>query len=694
MAHSDDNTGDTSAFKAPSNDAGLLPWLEKKRVAGKPRVSDLQMKLNLAYTLGQQWLVWDGAKKAFRRPSSRPNDPNAPVRVTVNKIGGLVERTASKLTKNVPIPECRPVGDQDKDVDAAKVGTRCVAHECSRIGWETMLADLYVSWVIPIGYSYLHICWDGEAGDTIGTVKEGKNDIDVHKGEIMVEIVPAFEMAVDPNARAMGDARWCIRTVSMTKEAVYEQYGKAPVGGENGKTIADEVVDLVEAGSGSSDRARDGFVKVHQFWLRPGGRVDPEGMVITWAGKTVLEDRKPFPYEHGRLPFVEFDLLPGIGTREGRTWVTDLIPIQTDYNDARSREAMIRRTLNPKLVAPVGSIDPNRVTSRVEVISYNPTGSAPQLLMPDGRWMAQHETAMNRADAEMGERAGQSDASTGDVPASMPAAAVLALQEADDTKLALSAKLLARSVQDYGWQLLMLVKQFWIEERIVRTWSEDSTIQVDHFTGTDLAHGFDVHVASESALPRSKAARTQMAVDLWTQGVITDPHMYVRLLNVAGTEFLADTLSVDQKHAKRENDKLRKGTTQEVHHWDNHSVHLPAHNDFRKSVEYEEMTPEARAVVDGHCAVHEMLALQQAGSPLPGTGPVVESPQTQPGLGNPEYLNSTTGTPNDPLAAAAGQAPSALEGSAVKKRAGIGGTGQPGEVPGVSTDTQAFRQGA
>src|SRR6478609_1470236 len=427
-------------FVPPSKDDELIPWLQRKLEAGKPRVSDLQMKMNLSFVLGQQWLVWDGSKRTFRKPSNRPNDPNSPIRVTVNKIGGIVERTASKLTKNVPTPEARPVGDQDADLDAAKVGTRILNHETGRLQWETILSNLYTSWVVPLGFSYLYIGWDPEAGKQVGAF----DDTAVHEGEVMVEPVPAFELAVDPNARSMVDAKWCVRTVSMSTEAIWEAYGVLPEAIESGKTVADEVNDLIEGNTGKEDS--DSFGLVHQFWMLPC-RAKPKGMVVTWSGKTILGKAKDFPFDHGQLPFVEYDLLPGSGQREGRTFVTDLIPIQTDYNDARSREAMIRRTLVPKIVAPTGSIDPNRVTSRVEVISYNPTGKEPQFMMPDGRWMSQYETTMNRADSELGERSGQNDASSSNVPSTMPAAAILALQEADDTKLALSAKLLARGIQ-------------------------------------------------------------------------------------------------------------------------------------------------------------------------------------------------------------------------------------------------------
>jgi hypothetical protein len=686
---------DTTEFAPPKDEGKLIAWLQTKRESGKPRVSDLQMKLNLAYVMGMQWLVWDGSKRAFRRPQNRPGDPNAPIRVTVNKIGGIVERTTSKLTKNVPIPEARPVGDQDEDVDSAKVGTRILSHECYRLGWQTMLSNLYAAWVIPLGYSYLHVTWDSDAGSVVGEV-DGKQ---IKEGEIIVEPTPAFEMRVDPNARLMKDAMWAERTVSMSKDAIFESFGVSPDGGEPGRTIADEVVDLVEANTGMGSQTRhEDFVEVHQFWMVPC-RACPEGLVVTWCGKTILEKPKPFPYKHGRLPFIQFDLLPGIGMREGRTWVNDLIPIQTDYNDARSREATIRRTLNPKIVVPTGSIDPNRMTSRVEVISYNPAGQAPQFMMPDGRWMAQHETAMNRADSEMGERAGQSDASAGNAPSSMPAAAILALQEADDTKLALSAKLMAQSIQEFGWQVLMLAREFWLEERTVRTWSEDNTLQVDHFGAANLANGFDIHVSPESALPRSKAARTQLAVDLWTQGIITDPKTYLDMLDLPGTDFVREQYGLDQRRAQRENDQLRKGTPCQVYPWDNHSIHLTVLNDFRKTPDYENLPPQIKAVVDGHGANHESLVLQQMGSPMPGTGVQVDHPMTQPATGGAPgadamYLDPTTGKPQDPLAVASGQAPSALENTPVKQRAGIGGPGQPGEVPGVSTDTQAFRQGS
>src|SRR5690606_37349171 len=133
------------------------------------------------------------------------------------------------------------------------------------------------------------------------------------------ETVPGHELVVDPNAQGPGGmrrAKWCVRTKNMTDEAIWEEWGVVPEGAEGSRTISDEVYSLMDESyhPGANTKA------VHRFWTVPC-RAAPRGLVVTWAGKTILEDPKPFPYNHGRLPYIEWDLLPGLGRREGRTWV-------------------------------------------------------------------------------------------------------------------------------------------------------------------------------------------------------------------------------------------------------------------------------------------------------------------------------------------------------------------------------------
>jgi len=446
-------------------------------------------------------------------------------------------------------------------------------------------------------------------------------------------------------------------------------------------------------------------VPVHQFWMKPGGRACPEGMVVTYAGNQILEGPMPFPYEHGRLPFVQFDMLPGLGCREGRTWVTDLIPIQADYNDSRSREASVRRVLTPKIIAPAGAIDPQRITSRVEVITYAQTGQKPDLLMPDSRWMAQYEQNMNRANQELADRAGQSDVSSGQAPAGTPAAAIMALQEADDTKLAVSSKQLEKGVEQSGWMILQLVRQFWQEPRICRTWSEDGDLEVYQFMGSDVGEQMDVNVDSDSALPRSKSARIQLAQQLWQEKIVTDPNLYIRIMDLPGMDFVSENINVDARQAQREHGKLIRGEDVAVNTFDNHMAHLQEHNNLRKSEDYEKAPVEIKAVIDAHCAVHEEMAMAQLQSPLPPGTPYMPDLMNPPGtdqkwsgVGTPVPTDGSipgegidAGPPTGPPGTPGNPAPTGIMPAA--QAAGIGGAFRPGPVPGIPEDVQNARMG-
>lgn len=690
-------------LKPPKDPAALITWAEKKYESAS-KIDEFQGKQNLAFMLGQQWGVWDQTHRRFQNqsPNVRRGDPNAAVRITINKIGGLVERIIARLVKHVPVAECRPVTDTQADVNAAKVGTRILDHELNaRLKLQQRLVELYF-WVVPLGWSFFHVRWDPNAGPVVGQGSQGQ---DLHRGEIALDEVPGFEIRLDPNARRFRDAQYLIRTVAMTPEAVYEQYGILPEGGDAADTMADEwrlsasPEDRTRDGSTTGRPSKEQYIAVKQLWYRPGGRIAPEGLVVTWSGKTILEGPTPFPYEHGRLPFVPFNLLPAVGgDPAGRTWLTDLIGPQRDYNDARSREATIRRTLTPKILAAAGSIDPNRLTSRVEVITYNPVGTAPSLQMPDGRWMSQFVSAMERVDVEMNERAGQTDVSQGRAATSAPAASILALQEADETKLAISSTELAASIEDLGHQMLMLVKQFWDEERTIRTWSRDGVLEVQQFTGADLGEQLDVHVSSESGLPKSKTARTQLAIDLLAQGIISDPRDFVRMLDLPGTDFLVETLNVDAAQANREHGYLLQMDPVEAKTWHDHAVHITEHNKFRKSEEYEHLSPDQQAWFDGHVDAHYAQVLGQMSVPTPDGQFMPELSQaaasmmpggtTNPTGENGQPVDPMTGRPSDPNAIGG------LSGNLGADQMGpLGGTGNAGPVPGVTPDTQLYRQG-
>lgn len=697
----DTSTNDPATqFVAPTDPKDLVAWLDRKRETGRARLPEIQMRRALQFVLGHQWAIWDQRHNQFQQPRINRDDPNPPVRITANKIGGIVERAIAKLTKDAPMPLCRPISDAQDDADAARVGSRILEHELDRLKWTARLTAFY-QWPVTLGYSYLHLYWDAEDGGEVGQLG-GKP---VHLGNIKLDFVPAFELAVDPNGNdpSLDDAVWAVRTTSWTKEAVWEKWGIIPEGAEAGRSLADDVYALTTNALGAStvygsSHHSEQYVKVHQFWMRPC-KAAPKGMVVTWCGNTILESKMQYPYKHGKLPFIQFDLLPGLGTREGRSWVADLIPLQIDYNDARSREATIRRQLTPKILAPTGSIPPGKITSRVEVIPYLPTGDKPNFMIPDSGWIGQFQEGMTRADQEMGERAGQNDASAGRAHASQPAASILALQEADDTKLSISVKQMNAGIERVGWMVLALVRQFWLEDRVVRAWSDaDGQVEMYHYNHADLDGEYDVHIASESGVPRSAAARAQLALDLNARKIppFDDPLMLMRFIDLPGADLIMDALTIDTRQAHRENGWMLQGNSVEVHQFDKHFIHIVEHGDFMKTNDYEQLPPEDKAIFDAHYEAHmqvisqmfqngDMIGLQIAGYPLGGGGAGGRGPSERI-----DFRDVPPGVQSQMMAQAGLVAPQQLEPPAGSKSAqtGIGGPGQPGHVPGQTTDAQ------
>lgn len=678
-------------FALPSDDAILIPWLKVKKDAGRPVVSDAQLKLNLAYVLGYQWVTWDSRTRAYRRPTLNASDPNAPVRVKSNKIGTLVERSIAKLTKNAPLPEGRPVSDDDNDVDAARVASRILDHELDRLNWNTFLQK-FMFWPYTLGWSYVHVGWNPDGGDAVGADPDDP-DAPVMQGDTTIEEVPAFELRVDPSAKDMQGAKWAVRSSAMTSEEVWMRWDVDIAGGSD-RSLSQEVYAL--GGSDHTMPAED-WVTVNQIWVVPC-KIAPKGAVITWANEQILE-RKDFPYDHDTLPFVQFNCLPGLGTREGRTWVTDMLDLQTDYNDNLSREATIRRSLTPKLVAAVGQVDPARITSRVDVLSYMPgiTAQPPHYEFPNAQWAQQFELGMNRDEKDMGDRSGVGEASSGHAASTAPAASILALQDADDTKLRLTATEMSAGIQEIGRQLLLLAKQFWSEDRLIRTWSQEDILAAYRYTGADIDDRLDVHVSSESSMPKSKAARTQMVLDLAKMF----PKQFsaadvVRFLEMPGLDHFVRHDDVDTRKQYRENSQMLGGDNPAVQAFDNHLAHLVVLNDFRKSSDYERLDTDGQARFDAHAAVHESLVLKQMGLQVPTPQPEADpaaAAQAQQADAGPAGFTPPPSTGQPPPGLGVPQA-DLMSQQNVHAAAGIAqGAGHPGQVPGIPADMQANSMG-
>jgi hypothetical protein len=182
-------------------------------------------------------------------------------------------------------------------------------------------------------------------------------------------------------------------------------------------------------------------------------------------------------------------------------------------------------------------------------------------------------------------------------------------------------------------------------------------------------------------------------MELFSNGVITDPLTLIRGLDLPGVDIILQSMDQDIKVQHRENGKLLDGEIVEVKPWHNHMIHIAEINKLRNSIDYEEADEEIQRVVDDHAAAHEALVLPQLGVPTP---PGTEQQGENPGLaaaglgsGAPEYTDPMTGSTPDPTQAAAGKTPSGLANSRMGRRDGIGGPkAEQGRVSGIPREEQ------
>lgn len=648
----------SSQFKLPTKDEDLIKFLDKRWDEGKEfrAAADIKAFWNLAFYHGYQWL-YEGDRRSATTLQRLPvdaDDPDAPVMLTINKVGSRVDRAIAELTSNTPGIECRPVSEEDADMDAARVGTRISASEDRRMDIETLLPETY-TWVVPCGWAYWQLTWDETDGRQVGEYSEDADNPDMkqllYEGNCAVKIRPHFEVVLNPMATDSWDARWCITQAAMTPEEIWQLYDKTVEKGIGLMVVSDELGSLATA----KQLKKQERIAVRQFWLRPGqDRSYPEGCVFTWAGQTVLEARKPWPYKKTRrLPLIQFNYLPPQGGYFGRTPVSDLIDLQVGYNVSRSLEADIASRMLPKAFYQDGSMEPDEVSARLEWVPVMAGAAMPQVQAFDAGWAQQHEIVMKRTDMEMDERMSQPDAARGAAAGTSPAAGVLSQQEAARKPYSVPAKMQARALKRFGWQRLMLIRQYWREERLVRTWSRAGTLAVERFQRADIDRELDVEVRAESILPRSKAAQAQLAMQLMQAQVPGfDVRHFIRMIDLPGTDVIAEVYDADERHAERENGYLAtkgkkapappKRTSQDptqpdpaFEKWvndisklipwvmprDNHPVHIETHRLHMISAEFERYPDKVKALFEAHVQQHEMLmANQQQGQMMAGAG--------------------------------------------------------------------------
>lgn len=420
---------------------------------------ELEWALATAFFEGRQWLRISSTTRNLIQLQN-PTEPNR--YVIVQKMRPLIDGVVGKLTQVAPDAYAIPLSDTERDRYAADEANIICNHFNRKFSRETQLKER-VRWACVCGTSYLKIYWDARGTQVVPFFNADTGEIDGYKemnvGDIREEILPAFDVYIDPTAKRDADIRFMIHASVRPLSWFIDNYGEA------GKLVSADALSgssssyidaYLEGGNGSGNgwvppsTARLGQIEsrkraavVYEYWEKPSDQF-PRGRYIV-SSNTALLYAGDWPYEKkDEFPFIPLRWQPRAGTTYGYALGFDLCPLQQTYNRVYSRmleqfESQKDYVMIQKL-SGIGADAFNNQSDDVEdanriyrKIYYNQATAPPAIVRAPGIG-GDLFPMLQMLEKDMMDIAGLHDVSQGMAQAGTPAESVRLLQRADNTQ--------------------------------------------------------------------------------------------------------------------------------------------------------------------------------------------------------------------------------------------------------------------
>jgi len=162
---------------------------------------ELEWALAVAFFEGRQWLRISSQSRNLVQLQS-PHEPNR--YMTVNKIRPLIDGVIGKLTQCAPDATAVALSDSDQDRAAADEANFIVKHYNRKFDRETQTKER-VRWACVCGTSFLKIFWNSSKTQIVPQMDSDAHTVVGHTemkvGDIVEQILPAFDVYVDPSAK-------------------------------------------------------------------------------------------------------------------------------------------------------------------------------------------------------------------------------------------------------------------------------------------------------------------------------------------------------------------------------------------------------------------------------------------------------------------------------------------------------------
>ena len=545
-------------------------------------------------------------------------------KLSVNHLRDLVNARVARLTRFKPAIAVTPPTTENEDELAAGLAKRWVDYLWYTNNVEALnakhakVADLFGEsfvWPVwnenkgPVDPDYLDD--DAEAEDEDGeTVKlKGKPRM----GEIEYKLISPEYVHLD-DMTEFTDCRDCF----------IEEYFPIAELKADFPNSADEIQSEPELDKFNYDRFEQEPVH-HQsrkitYMYRPD-HYFPEGVEIVFTVDVILRERD-YPYCDPNdpeetfevpLPLVRFTSDEVPGDKRAVSFVRYIRNLQDIYN---SLTTMITRNqlmaAHPKWIMPAGAANLKSLGNDLTVVQYK--GPTPPQLVSFKTTSNEVFEFRNQIKEEMQQLSGIYGVSRGEPPAGVKAGVALQfLSEQEQERF---------NSQVVKWQQYIVDLADWTIRLIGLYYEKDDKRKLQ-IVGTDTGmdgeiiefdpevfkRKFNIRMQKSSALPESKAARSQTALDIKeiAPNTMSDEDL-VEILDIGNVKKFQSKITVNKAAADFETQKIKEGhSTEAPEPYENHLVHYDQHLTAMSDKGFHKWPKSRKKALQDHIMAHEMF---------------------------------------------------------------------------------------
>lgn len=554
---------DLKTYRASKDGQALVAFVKEEYTRAKAAQAQKRMQWfqNMSMFFGNQYAEHMRATSpdGFRDKLVTPKTPYYKRRKTVNRTRSFFRTEHSKFLASIPQAIAVPATAEDQDLRAAYAAeqawesiseTRKLRQHFTRAQW----------WTIMTGNGFIKTWWD----PSICFDKDTEQYGDIRFGAI----TPFHLFVPDLREQDIEDQPLVINAYTKSVQWV--------------KTFfADELdgVDIQASVSGANSILEEGYlnlqttgrppdsVVVYECWMKPGAtKYLPDGGVAIVVDEILVGlFREGLPYAHGMYPFTKFEHIPS-GAFYADSPLVDTNQLQREYNTLRSEIAEAGfRMAKPQLLAVKGSIVPSKVTNEPGLVIEYRAGAQPPTPIQLTPLPQYYIDQQDRILADWEDITGQHQVSKGTAPAGITAGtAINYLQEKDNDFLLPQYQSVEDGYEKIAQQSLSNFVQYVDLPRKMKIIGADQAFDTLLLSGADIKNGTDIRIQKGSAVGESQAAKQAKIMDMFSAGLIQDPNMALKLLEMGGTDKMLDIINVAERKAQRENMKMKLLKPEEI----------------------------------------------------------------------------------------------------------------------------------